>query len=38
MERYQVTGNEYLSFPTLRQTDAAIEGMTFFIHGSQGYD
>ena len=36
MERYQVTGNEYLSFPTLRQTDAAIEGMTFLYMAAKG--
>ncbi|MCE5343533.1 MAG: glycoside hydrolase family 125 protein [Eubacteriales bacterium] len=26
---YQVTGNEYLSLPTIRETDGAIEGVTF---------
>ncbi len=36
MEHYQVTGNEYLSFPTLRQTDAAIEGMTFLYMAAKG--
>ena len=26
---YQVTGNEYLSLPTIRETDGAVEGVTF---------
>lgn len=28
MEHYQVTGNEYLSLPTVRESDGAIEGLT----------
>jgi uncharacterized protein len=35
-EKYQVTGNEYLSIPTLRERDAAIEGITFLHMGSKG--
>ena len=26
---YQVTGNEYLSLPTIRENDGAVEGVTF---------
>ena len=29
MRRYQVTGNEYVSLPTIREEDGAIEGVTF---------
>ena len=36
MERYQVTGNEYLSFPTLRESDAAVEGLTFLYMAARG--
>ena len=28
MERYQVTGNEYVSLPTIRESDGAIEGIS----------
>lgn len=42
---YQVTGNEYISLPTIRETDGAVEGVTFLymrlkglleIHGDDG--
>lgn len=45
MEHYQVTGNEYLSLPTIRERDGAVEGLTFLymqvkglleIHGRDG--
>ena len=36
MKRYQVTGNEYLSLPTLRETDGAIEGITFLYMQAKG--
>jgi uncharacterized protein len=36
MERYQVTGNEYLSLPTIRERDGAIEGVTFLHMGARG--
>lgn len=36
MERYQVTGNEYLSFPTIRESDAAAEGLTFLYMAAKG--
>ena len=29
MRRYQATGNEYVSLPTIREEDGAIEGVTF---------
>ena len=35
-EKYQVTGNEYLSVPTLRESDAAVEGITFLHMGAKG--
>ena len=35
-EKYQVTGNEYLSLPTLRERDGAIEGLTFLHMGAKG--
>lgn len=42
---YQVTGNEFLSLPTIRESDGAVEGVTFLymqlkglleIHGNEG--
>ena len=33
---YFVTGNEYVSLPTVRQTDAAIEGLRFLHMGAKG--
>ncbi len=45
MQLYQVTGNEYLSMPTIRESDGAVEGITFLymqakglieIHGDDG--
>ena len=33
---YFVTGNEYVSLPTIRQTDAAIEGLSFLHMGAKG--
>jgi len=33
---YQVTGNEYLSLPTLREADGAIEGVTFLYMQAKG--
>lgn len=36
MEQYQVTGNEYLSLPTIRERDGAIEGVTFLMMGLKG--
>jgi len=35
-EKYQVTGNEYLSLPTLRESDGAVEGLTFLHMGAKG--
>ena len=26
---YQVTGNEYLSLPTIRETDGTVEGVSY---------
>ena len=34
--KYQVTGNEYLSLPTIRETDGAIEGVTFLYMRLKG--
>jgi len=34
--KYQVTGNEYLSIPTLRESDGAIEGLTLLHMGAKG--
>lgn len=34
--RYQVTGNEFLSLPTIRECDGAIEGVTVLHMGSRG--
>ena len=36
MHTYQVTGNEYLSLPTIRETDGAIEGVTFLYMSLKG--
>ena len=36
MEHYQVTGNEYLSLPTLREADGAVEGVTFLYMQLKG--
>lgn len=33
---YLVTGNEYISLPTIRQTDGALEGITFLHMGAKG--
>jgi hypothetical protein len=35
-DKYQVTGNEYLSLPTLRERDGAVEGLTFLHMGAKG--
>ncbi len=34
--RYQVTGNEMLSLPTIRETDGAVKGLTFLHMGAKG--
>ena len=36
MANYQVTGNEYLSLPTIREEDGAIEGVTFLYMQMKG--
>jgi hypothetical protein len=36
MQNYQVTGNEYLSLPTIRETDGAAEGVTFLYMQAKG--
>ncbi len=33
---YQVTGNEYLSLPTIRESDGAVEGVTFLYMQVKG--
>ncbi len=33
---YYVTGNEYVSLPTIRQSDAALEGLSFLHMGAKG--
>ena len=33
---YQVTGNEYLSLPTIREEDGAVEGVTFLYMQAKG--
>ena len=33
---YQVTGNEYLSLPTIREADGAVEGVTFLYMQAKG--
>lgn len=34
--RYQVTGNEFVSLPTIRESDGAIEGITFLYMQLKG--
>ncbi len=36
MEQYQVTGNEYVSLPTIREKDGAVEGISFLYMGLKG--
>ena len=36
MPFYQVTGNEYLSLPTIREDDASLEGLTLLHMGAKG--
>ncbi len=36
MEQYQVTGNEYVSLPTIRESDGAIEGISCLYMGVKG--
>ena len=36
MSEYLVTGNEYVSLPTIRQMDGAIEGLSFLHMGAKG--
>ena len=36
MEQYQVTGNEYVSLPTIRETDGAIEGISCLYMAVKG--
>lgn len=33
---YQVTGNEFISLPTIRESDGALEGVTFILMGQKG--
>ena len=33
---YQVTGNEYVSLPTIRESDGAVEGVTFLYMQAKG--
>ena len=33
---YQVTGNEYVALPTLREADAALESLSFLHMGAKG--
>ena len=33
---YQVTGNEFLSLPTIRESDGAVEGVTFLYMQVKG--
>lgn len=33
---YYVTGNEYISLPTIRETDGALEGLSFLHMGAKG--
>ena len=35
-QKYLVTGNEYLSIPTLRESDGAVEGIAFIHMGGKG--
>lgn len=34
--KYIVTGNEYVSLPTIREADAAVEGISFLHMGAKG--
>lgn len=36
MKKYQVTGNEYVSLPTIREADGAAEGVTFLYMRAKG--
>ena len=36
MQNYQVTGNEYVSLPAIREEDGAIEGVTFLCMQAKG--
>ena len=36
MEKYQVTGNEYVSLPAIRETDGALESLSFLYMGVKG--
>ena len=36
MPAYQVTGNEYLSLPNIREDTGAIEGLTVLHMGAKG--
>ena len=36
MDKYQVTGNEYVSLPTIREADGAVEGISFLMMGLKG--
>ena len=36
MEQYQVTGNEYVSLPTIRESDGAIEGISCLYMSVKG--
>ena len=36
MEQYQVTGNEYISLPTVRERDGAIEGISCLYMSARG--
>lgn len=36
MDKYQVTGNEYVSLPTIRERDGAVEGVTFLMMSLKG--
>ena len=36
MSEYWVTGNEFVSLPTIRQGDGAIEGLSFLHMGAKG--
>ncbi len=33
---YQVTGNEFVSLPTIRESDGAVEGLTFLYMQLKG--
>ena len=34
--KYQVTGNDFISLPSIRETDGAAEGLTFLHMGAKG--